>query len=372
MKKKRMTVKVNQPLLKGNEKKNLLSCLKDNSISSTGKFVIEFEKKFAKYLNRKYAIAVSSGTAALQLAVESLNLKKGDEIILPAFTIISCILPIIRMGIKPILVDSDLSTWNMNVDEIEPKISKKTKAIMVPHIYGLPVEMSKIIRIAKKYNLKIIEDSAEVLGLTYNKKKCGSFGDVSIFSFYANKHITTGEGGMVVTNDKKIAVSCKSQRNLCFNTKRRFSHDRLGWNFRITNLQAALGVAQLEKISYFIKKKRFIGKFYSKNLQNLKNITLPLKKTKYAENIYWVYGILAKNISHQKKITNQLFRRGIETRPFFWPLNKQPILRKMGFFKKVKMPIAEDLARRGFYIPSGLSLSIKEQKYVIQNLKKVL
>ena len=270
-----MTVKVNQPLLKGNEKKNLLSCLKDNSISSTGKFVIEFEKKFAKYLNRKYAIAVSSGTA-FKLAVESLNLKKGDEIILPAFTIISCILPIIRMGIKPILVDSDLSTWNMNVDEVEPKISKETKAIMVPHIYGLPVEMSKIIRIAKKHNLKIIEDSAEVLGLTYNKKKCGSFGDVSIFSFYANKHITTGEGGMVVTNDKKIK-SCKSQRNLCFNTKRRFSHDRLGWNFRITNLQAALGVAQLEKISYFIKKK-IHWKILFKKPPKLKKHNLAIKE----------------------------------------------------------------------------------------------
>ena len=273
-----MLVKVNEPLLKGNEKKNLLSCLKDNSISSTGKFVIEFEKKFAKYINRKYAIAVSSGTAALQLAVESLNLKKGEEIILPAFTIISCILPIIRMGIKPILVDSDLRTWNMNVDEIEPKISKKTKAIMVPHIYGLPVEMYKIIRIAKKHNLKIIEDSAEVLGLTYNKKKCGSFGDVSIFSFYANKHITTGEGGMVVTNVKKIAESCKSQRNLCFNTKRRFSHDRLGWNFRITNLQAAIGVAQLEKISYFIKKKKTHRKILFEKPSKLKKYNFAIKE----------------------------------------------------------------------------------------------
>ena len=368
-----MKVKVNEPVLRGNEKKYLLNCLKSNSISSAGNFVIEFEKKFSSKLNRKYGVAVASGTAALQLAFESLNLKKGDEVILPAFTIISCILPVIRSGIKPILVDSDIKTWNMDISKLENKISNKTKAIIAPHIYGLPIDMQPLLKLAKKYKLKIIEDAAEVLGLNYKNRPCGSFGDVSIFSFYINKHITTGEGGMIVTDDKNIAEKCRSLRNICFNQKRRFLHFELGWNYRITNLQAAIGLAQLENLSKVIIKKRLIGQFYDKNLKKCNQITLPLDKTSYGKNIYWVYGIILKNKKIKvKKIMEKLKKRGIETRNFFWPLNKQPILNKMGFFKNLKLPVAEFLAERGFYIPSGLALTTKQQKYVVKELKKIL
>lgn len=369
---KKILVSVSEPLLNGNEKKYLLSCLKTNSISSSGNFIKKFENKFASYVNRRHGIAVSSGTAALQIAVDALKLKKGDEVILPAFTIISCILPLVRAGIVPILIDSDLKTWNMDVSSIKKKITKKTKAIIVPHIYGLPVEMSHIIRIAKKFKLKIIEDAAEVLGLEYNEKKCGSFGDISIFSFYANKHITTGEGGMIVTNSNKIADDCRGLRNICFNKKRRFSHDQLGWNFRMTNFQAAIGLAQLEDINKKIKKKRSIGNFYNQKFKDCRDIILPLAKTSYAENIYWVYGIIVKKRINLKKITNKLLKKGIETRPFFWPLNKQPILNKLGYFKNLKMPKAEYLADRGFYIPSGLSLTKIQQKYVVEVFKKVI
>jgi len=244
---KKFKVPVNEPYLLGNEKKYLLQCVKSGFISSSGPFVKKFEEKFAKKINRKYAISVSNGTAALQLAFESLNLKKNDEVILPSFTIISCILPVIRCGATPVLVDSDPVTWNMNVKQVEKKITTKTKAIIVPHIYGLPVDMDPLIKISKKHKLKIIEDAAEVLGLKYKNKPCGKFGDVSTFSFYANKHITTGEGGMIVTDDKKIAEKCRSLRNICFNNQKRFVHHDLGWNYRFTNIQSAIGLAQLEK-----------------------------------------------------------------------------------------------------------------------------
>ena len=367
-------VSVNEPHLLGNEKKYLLKCLKDGYISSSGHFVKEFEKKFAKRVNRKFAISVSNGTAALQLAYEALNIKKKDEIILPAFTIISCILPVIRSGATPVLIDSDPTTWNMDVSKIESKITSKTKAIIAPHIYGLPIDMDPLLKIAKKYKLKVIEDSAEALGLKYKNKECGSFGDVSTFSFYANKHITTGEGGMIVTDDIKIAERCRSLRNICFNNKRRFLHYELGWNYRFTNLQSAIGLAQLEKLNRFIVKKRNIGKTYNKELSQIKIFQTPLDKKKYADNIYWVYGLVLKKNSpiSLNTLVKKLKKNGIETRNFFWPLHQQPVLKKMGFFKKSKLPVSEYLSRNGFYLPTGLSITSKQQKYVINKLKKII
>jgi perosamine synthetase len=368
-----LKVKVNEPLISGNEKKYLLKCLSSGYISSEGGFVREFENKFAKKVNRKYGISVSNGTAAIQLAFESLNLKKGDEVILPSFTIISCILPIVRAGLTPVLVDSDIKTWNMNVHQVENRISKNTKAIIAPHIYGLPIDMDPLLKIAKKYKLKVIEDSAEALGLTYKNKPCGSFGDASVFSFYANKHITTGEGGMIVTNNKYIANKCKSLRNICFNKHRRFLHYDLGWNYRFTNLQAAVGLAQLEKLDFFVKKKRNIGRIYNRSLSDSQSYLLPVNKKPYAENIYWVYGILLKNSKISvKKLMSLLRKKGIETRNFFWPLHQQPILKKMGYFKNTKLPIAEYLGKNGLYLPTGLSLKLSQQNYVIRELKKIL
>ena len=245
--------------------------------------------------------------------------------------------------------------------------------IIVPHIYGLPAEMNPILKIAKKYKLKVLEDAAEVLGLTYKKKMCGSFGDVSTFSFYANKHITTGEGGMIVTNDKKIAEKCKSLRNICFNNERRFLHHDLGWNYRFTNLQSALGLAQLEQLNKFVIKKRKIGKIYNKDLSKMKFFDTQIKKTKYAKNIYWVYGLLLKKNSpiNLKSLMEKLKKSGVETRNFFWPLHQQPVLRKMGLFKNIKLPVSEYLSRNGLYLPSGLSLTLNQQKFVIKQIKKI-
>ena len=367
-------VPVNEPYLFGNEKKYLLKCLNDGFISSSGQFVKEFEKKFAKRVNRKFAITVSNGTAALQLAFESLNIKKKEEVILPSFTIISCILPVIRSGAIPVLIDSDPVTWNMDVNKIEKKITSKTRAIIAPHIYGLPIDMDPLLKIAQKYKLKVIEDAAEVLGLKYKNKECGSFGDVSTFSFYANKHITTGEGGMVVTNSKQIAEKCKSLRNICFNNKRRFLHYDLGWNYRFTNLQSAVGLAQLQKLNRFIVKKRNIGKIYNKELSKIKIFQTPLNKKEYAKNIYWVYGLVLKKNSpiSLNILMKKLKQEGIETRNFFWPLHQQPVLKKMGFFKNTKLPVAEYLSKNGLYLPSGLALTSLQQKFVVNKIKKII
>ena len=234
--------------------------------------------------------------------------------------------------------------------------------------------MDPLLKIAKKYNLKVIEDTAEALGLKYKNKECGSFGDVSTFSFYANKHITTGEGGMIVTNNKKIAERCKSLRNMCFNDKRRFVHYELGWNNRFTNLQSAVGLAQLEKLNKFIKKKRSIGKIYNKELPKIKIFYTPLSKKSYAQNIYWVYGLVLKKKSKitVNTIMKKLAKEGVETRNFFWPLHQQPILKKMGFFKKNRFPVAEYLSRNGFYLPAGLAITPSQQKFVINKIKKVV
>jgi len=366
-------IPVNEPLLNGNEKKYLLECIDTGWISSEGPFVKKFEEEFSRINNRKYGVAVCNGTAALEIAVECLGIGKGDEIIMPAFTIISCASAIIKSGAKPVLVDIDLQTWNMDVNQIEKKITKKTKAIMVVHTYGLPVEMDTVLKLAKKYKLKIIEDAAEAHGQIYKGKPCGSFGDISIFSFYPNKLITTGEGGMVLTDNKKLADKCKSLRNLCFIPAKRFVHEELGWNMRMTNLQAALGLAQLERWEDHIARKRKMGSLYTQLLKQVNGITLPLVKTSFAENIYWVYGIILENKKlSAEKIMKRLAEKNIGTRPFFFPMHLQPVFKKMGLFKNEKYPNSEMLYTQGFYLPSGLALTEEQIREVAKTLKEIL
>jgi perosamine synthetase len=352
-------IPVNEPLLKGNEKKYLIECLESNWISSDGPFVKKFEDGLAARLNRKYGIAVTNGTSAIDASIEALGIKQGDEIIVPTFTIISCVLQIIRSGAIPVLIDADPLTWNMDVSAIEEKISHRTKAIMAVHIYGLPVDMDPILNICKKHNLKLIEDAAELIGQTYNNKLCGSFGDISTVSFYSNKHITTGEGGMILTDDLILATKCRELRNLCFQEKKRFFHEKMGWNLRMTNLQAALGLAQLEQLDFFIEKKRWIGKTYNHFLSKIDGLQLPLQSTSYASNIYWIYGLVLSdqiNFSSEDAMS-YLKEKNIGTRPFFYPIHQQPIFKKMGLFLGQKFPVAEKISRKGFYVPSGLNLS---------------
>ena len=350
-------IPVNEPLLDGNELKYVSEAIKTGWISSEGPFVKEFEEKFSNSVNREYGIAVANGTAALEIAVMALGIGPGDEVILPTFTIISCAGAVVKTGATPVLVDSDAATWNMDIGQVERKITAKTKAIMAVHIYGLTVDMDPLLSLAKKYSLFLIEDAAQAIGQTYKDRLCGSFGDVSVFSFYPNKHITTGEGGMIVTNSESLAEKCSSYRNLCFQKEKRFVHEELGWNYRMTNIQAALGLAQLEKLQSHVQKKREIGLAYKNELDGLKEYILPVDKTAFTENIYWVFGMVANSEFSCKKTINYLDKMKIGTRPFFWCMHEQPVFLKLGMFTGEKYPVAEHIARCGFYIPSGLGLT---------------
>lgn len=359
-------IPVNEPLLNGNEKKYLNECIDTGWISSEGPFVKRLEDNMAAYVGRKHAAAVSNGTVALDLAIEAMELNPGDEVIMPAFTIISCILGLVRRGIKPVLVDSNPDTWNMDVSHIEERITAKTKAIMVVHIYGLPVDMDPVIELAHKYGLMIIEDGAEAHGLEYKGKKCGSFGDISIMSFYPNKHVTTGEGGMVLTDNERMYERCNSFRNLCHKPGFRFVHEELGYNYRMSNIQAAVGVAQLEKIEEHLQKKQEMGKLYQEIFRNNEKFQKPLEKTSYAQNVYWVFGLVMdksdKRSAHE--VIEQLAKEGIGCRPFFYPMNLQPALKKLGLFEGESYPVAEWLYEKGFYVPSGLSLTEEQMLYI--------
>jgi perosamine synthetase len=366
-------IPVNEPLLDGNEKKYLCECIDTKWISSEGPFVRKLEGALAQLTGRKEGVAVANGSVALDLAVTALDLPPGTEVILPTFTIISCAQAVIRAGLTPVPVDCDPQTWNMTPETVAAAITPKTKAIMVVHIYGLPVDMDPILELAREHGLKVIEDAAELIGQTYKGRPCGGFGDISTLSFYPNKHITTGEGGMVLANDPGLIARCRSLRNLCFGP-RRFIHEELGWNARMSNLQAALGVAQMERIEEFLQKKRAIGKEYLAGLKNLPGLITPQPSESFAENIYWVFGVvLDESIRRDADWAMQeLKKTGIETRPFFWPIHEQPVFRKAGFFQGMRLPHAERLARRGFYLPSGLGLSRSCQDEVIKSMSKIM
>lgn len=367
-------IPVNTPLLDGNEKKYLNECIDTGWISSEGSFVKRLEEGIAAYVGRKYGIAVCNGSVALDLAVEALELKKGDEVIMPAFTIISCAAALVRKGVKPVLVDADPVTWNMDVTQIEDKITPNTKAIMVVHLYGLPVDMDVVSDIADRHHLIIIEDGAEAHGLEYKGKKCGDFGTISTLSFYPNKHITTGEGGMVLTDDERLKERCESFRNLCHSRERRFYHEELGYNFRMSNIQAAIGVAQLERIEEHLERKRALGQAYQEQLHGIKGIRLPVPETGYAKNLYWVFGmILDQEVSFDAiSAMKQLADRGVGCRPFFYPMHLQPAFRKMGLFEGENYPVAENLGERGFYVPSGLAVTKEQVRYVSEQVKDIL
>ena len=369
-------IPVNVPKIFNQEKINVKKCLDTGWISSEGIYVKKFEESFSRYNKRTYGGAVSSGTAALEIGMKSLNLKEGDEVIIPTFSIISTALCVIKLGLKPVLVDSNIYTWNMDPDQVIKKITKKTKAIIITHIYGFPVDMKKVLVVAKRKNIKIIEDSAEMIGQTYLKRRCGTFGDLSTFSFYANKHITTGEGGMILTNDKKIYNKCESLRNLCFGVgAKRFNHDDIGWNYRMTNLQAAIGCGQLKNISWIIRRKRQIGKRYISILKKCNKIYIQPYKLSYSKNIFWVFGILLKknvNISRDQ-VTKKLLKHSIQTRNFFYPMHKQKIFKKMRLFpKKQKFPNSDYLSKKGFYLPSGIGITNVEIDFVAKTLLKIL
>ena len=361
-------IPVNEPLLPGNESKYIQDCISTGWISSAGKYIDRFEKEWAAYCGRKHGVAVANGTVALELAVSVLNLAPGGEVILPSFTIVSCLEAVLRNNLTPVLVDCDPKTFCMDVADVQKKITEKTAAIMPVHIYGHSVNMPAILELARKHNLRIVEDAAEAHGaecLVDGKwQRCGSFGEVSAFSFYANKNITTGEGGMVLTDDDELAELLRNRRNLCFGHKERFLHEDRGWNFRMTNMQAAIGCAQLEKIDRFIERKLEMAARYNEGLRDLP-LQIPHVEP-WAGTSVWMYAIVLDDSVPfvAAEFAKRLMDFGVQSRPFFLGMHEQPVYRKMRFFSGEAFPVTERIARRGLYLPSGQAITDEQIKHV--------
>jgi perosamine synthetase len=382
-------IPVCKPWLPGNEKKYVLDALETNWISSAGEYIKKFEDGFAKFCGVKFAVCCSSGFAALHLACAALGLKKGDEVIMPTFTMAACANAVILTGAKPVLVDSENETYNINPEKIEEKITPRTKAIMVVHIYGHPCDMDKIMGIAKKHSLLVIEDCAEAHGAEYNGKKVGGFGDIGCFSFYSNKILTTGEGGMCTTNNPKLAEEINALKSHYLKSGRdsgkgyiksssdKFVHEKIGFNYRMTNLQAAIGTAQVENAEMLINARRSVGKKYNEHLKNASGLILPAEK-EGCKSVYWMYGIvLSDKVKLSRgEIMEKLRQKGIDTRSFFNPMHRQP-----AYFNKTTenapdchgdYPIAEKIGERGFYLPSSSNITDEEIKRVCGAVKEVL
>ena len=375
-------IPVNEPVIGEREYDYVMECLRTGWISSAGRFIDEFEQKWASYCGMKYGVAVSNGTTALQVAAGCLDLKPGDEVIMPSFTIISCALAVVDNGGVPVLVDSEPRTWCMDVSQVEAKITNRTRAIMPVHIYGHPVDMDPVLALAGKHHLVVIEDAAEVHGAQYLSgrgtasptwRRCGGIGDLSAFSFYANKLITTGEGGMVLTNDAAYAEQARALRNLAFRPERRFYHTHLGYNFRLTNLQAAVGVAQMERMEYIIAKKRWMGQAYTERLKDIPTIQLPVEE-QWARQVYWMYGLVLNESTglDATDFARQLEYAGVQTRPFFLGMHEQPVFLERGLFSGERYPVAERIARQGLYLPSGVALTESQLDQVCEAVHKVL
>lgn len=367
-------IPVCEPFLNGNEKKYINDCVESGWISSKGKYVNMFEREFSKYCGSKYGITTSNGTVALHLALAALGIQKGDEVIIPSFTMISTAFAVAYTGAKLVLVDADPVTWNIDVSKIEDKITDKTKVIIPVHIYGHPVDMDPLLKLAKENNIYVVEDAAEAHGAEYKGIKVGALGDIGCFSFYANKIITCGEGGMVVTNNHEIALKAISLKNLCFPSKRRiYIHSDIGYNYRMTNMQAAIGLAQLEKIDDLVHRRREHAYLYNECLKKINGITLPPEE-KWAKNVYWMYSILIDEKEFglsRDQLMSELEKKGIETRPFFVPMHMQPVFRDRGLFIGERYPVAEKISKQGLNLPSGSGLTKEQILFVCNVIKKV-
>ncbi len=357
----------------------LRKCIETGWISSEGPFVARFEEAWAGYCGRRHGVAVCNGTGALEAALAVLDLRPGDEVIVPTFTMISCVRAILAAEATPVLVDVDPHTWCMDLDQVEKRLSPATRAVMAVHIYGHPVAMAELVELCERSGVLLIEDAAEAHGAEVLMQdpstwlRCGSFGSMSAFSFYANKIVTTGEGGMVLTDDDRLRERLRGYRNLYFGGDTRFRHESLGANLRMTNLQAALGLAQVERIGRTLARKRQIAARYSEALRASPGLTLPVERP-WARSVYWVYGVVLDESTglDGKSLAKALRARGIDSRPFFLGMHEQPALTRAGWFAGERYPVAERLARQGIYLPSGCSLGDAEVDRVCGALGEVL
>lgn len=354
---------VYKPYLGQKERENVIECLNSTWISSKGKFINQFENSFSDFIGIKHSATVSNGTVALHVALLSIGIGKGDEVIVPSFTYVASVNAIAYTGATPVFIDSDQQTWQMASSQIENNITSRTKAILAVHLYGHPCEMDTILFLAKKYNLYVIEDCAEAFGSLYKGQSVGTFGDISTYSFFGNKTITTGEGGMVITNNSKLYESVIHIKGQGLAKNREYFHDIIGYNYRMTNICAAIGCAQLEKANDLISKKILIAKWYEENLKEL-----PIVFHSETENIkhsFWMISILLKDSDERDKIRILLKENGIETRPTFYPVHLMP----MYFNNEITLPIAEELGNRGINLPSYPELEYKDVDYICNKIK---
>jgi len=353
-------IPISEPTLGSEELDNVVKCVKSGWISSQGAFVKQFEQEFADYIGVKYGVATSNGTAALHLALVALGIGKGDEIIVPTLTFIATANAVVYTGAKPVFVDSNPDYWCINPELIEEKVTGKTKAIMPVHLYGHPCDMEAIKRIADKHNLYIVEDAAEAHGARYKGKMVGSFGDIGCFSFYANKIITTGEGGMCLTDSEELANKMRILRDHGMNPSKRYWHDCVGFNYRMTNLQAAVGLGQLHNIKQIHKMRLKVAENYKHLLQGL-GITFPPQE-EWAKPVNWVFTILSDS---KDRIIKGLTSANIEVRPMFYPIHIMP-----PYASSVRYPVAESTSRRGFSLPSSPTLSYKDIEYISEVVRE--
>ena len=357
-------IAVSEPLLDGNEKRYLAECIDSGWISSEGPFIARFEHAFASRLDRAHGVAVCNGTAALEAGLHALGVGAGDEVVMPSFTIISCALAAIRLGAQPVLVDIDPENWCMDAARVAERMTSRTAVIMPVHIFGHAVDMDPLLRLRESRGCKILEDAAQVHGAEYFSRhlggrwvKCGALGDAAATSFYANKIVTTGEGGMVLADDPAVAERARSYRNLCFRPERRFYHTEMGFNFRMTNLQAAVGLAQVERFDEFLRIKTRLADLYRQRLSRIAGIRfMPVRP--WARSVYWVYAVEldAQLGLDAATVIERLRQRDVSARPFFLGLHEQPVLRERGLFSGESYPHTEKASRLGFYLPSSLTL----------------
>ena len=357
-------IPVCEPTLIGNEKKYVNECLETNWISSAGRFINAFEEAFAARSDAAYGVACANGTVALHLALAAMDIGPGDEVIIPTFTMIATINAVTYTGATPILVDSEPQTWNMDVNQVADKVNKKTKAIIPVHTYGHPVDMDPIMDLAERHGLWVLEDAAEAHGAVYKGTHAGGLGHAAGFSFYANKNITTGEGGMITTNHAGLAKLARNLRDHAFSEERHFWHKYLGFNYRMTNLQAAIGLAQTEKLDELVGRRRRNAALYTELLRDIPGIITP-PQSEDCKNVFWMYSVMVADEFGMSRddLRHFLAREGIETRTFFIPLHFQPIYFEA--FKGQRFPVAEALCKRGFYYPSSSSLTERQIRYIV-------
>jgi perosamine synthetase len=366
-------IPVNTPVITDEDRLEVQRCLESGWVSSEGPQVKEFEELFAATVKRNFGIAVSSGTAALDVALRALDLGPGDEVLVPSLTIFSCASSIVSTGATPVPVDCDPTDWNAHLEHFQSRLTLNTRAVMLVHLYGLCADLDPILNWAEERGLTVIEDASQGMGLKYKGRPCGSIGHCSIFSLYANKLITTGEGGVILTDSSEFAARCRSLRNLCFDPRKRFWHEEIGWNYRMSAMQAALGIPQLSRLDALLDRKRDIGATYQSAFKSIECVHTAPVSTPWCVNVYWVFGLVVKqnNLITRDQLATHLSGAGIGTRTFFFGLHQQPALLRKKLIQPAVLPVTESLSQHGLYLPSGLGLNAEQQARVIDSVMSV-